>query len=139
MKMKTNLLKPNLCCLFLKIRKRLGQGRAFPATASTCVTIRSGCPAHAKCAPLNSAYNCCQHRTFQVLFFILGKPPAHARPSCTPPARYLSRSPSSPPPSFTQSPPPPRSLVCDVHAGLGSSSLVVHVLHYPPPPMRTAL
>ena len=26
-----------------------------------------------------------------------------------------------------------------VHTGLGSSSLVAHVLHYPPPPTRTAL
>ena len=45
--------------------------------------------------------------------------------------------PSAPPPSFTQSPSPPRSLVCVmgrlVHTGLGSSSLVAHVLHYPPP------
>jgi hypothetical protein len=46
------------------------------------------------------------------------------------------RSPSSPPPSFTQSPSPPRVLVRDgqtsPHTGLGSSSLVAHVLHYPP-------
>ena len=62
--------------------------------------------------------------------------------SSTPNARSLSHSPSAPPPSFTQSPCPPCSLVRDgqiVHTGLGSSSLVSHVLHYPPPPTRTAL
>ena len=71
--------------------------------------------------------------------------------SSSPSARSLSRSPSSPPPSFTQSPSPPLSLVRDgqtsprrprlvvsrsrlVHTGLGSSSLVAHVLYYLPPP-----
>ena len=66
-------------------------------------------------------------------------------------ARSFTRSPSSPPPSFTQYPFPPRSLVRDgqtvcvfitrrlVHTDLSSSCLVAHVLHYPPPPTRTAL
>ena len=40
--------------------------------------------------------------------------------------------------SVTQSPSPPRSLVCDgqtttVHTVLGLSTLVAHVLHHPPP------
>jgi hypothetical protein len=48
-------------------------------------------------------------------------------------------SPTPPPSSFTQSPSPPRSLVRDGQTsphilGLGLSSLVPHVLHYPPPP-----
>ena len=62
--------------------------------------------------------------------------------SSSPSARSLSRSPSSPPPSFAQSPSPPRSLVRVgrlVHTGLGSSSLVAHVLYYPPSRSRTAL
>ena len=57
--------------------------------------------------------------------------------SSNPNARSLSHSPSAPPPSFTQSTYPPRSLVRVgrlVHTGLGSSSLVAHILHYPPPP-----
>ena len=68
-------------------------------------------------------------------------PPLHA-PSRAKHTRslvcYLSHSPSPPPPSFTQSHYPQRSLVRDgkvrlFHAGLASSSLVAHVLHYPPP------
>jgi hypothetical protein len=60
--------------------------------------------------------------------------------SSSPSARSLSRSSSFPPPSFTQSPFPPRSLARDGQTcppGLGSTSLVAHVLHYPP--TRTAL
>ena len=48
---------------------------------------------------------------------------------------------STAPPSFPQSPyrDPPRSLVHDmmsglIHTDLGSSSLIAHVLHSPPPP-----
>jgi hypothetical protein len=58
--------------------------------------------------------------------------------SSSPSARSFTRFPSSSPPSFTQSPFPPRSLVRDgqtsPHTSLSSSSLVAHVLHYPPPP-----
>ena len=57
--------------------------------------------------------------------------------SSNPNARSLLHCPSAPPPSFTQSTYPPRSLVRVgrlVHTGLGSSSLVAHILHYPPPP-----
>jgi hypothetical protein len=53
-------------------------------------------------------------------------------------ARSFSCSPSSPPPSFTQYPSPPCSLVRDGPtsplSGLGFSSLVAHILYYPPPP-----
>jgi hypothetical protein len=62
----------------------------------------------------------------------------------SPSGRFLSRSPSPPPPSFTQSPSPPRSLVRDGQTSphrsrlVCVSSLVAHVLHYPPP-TRTAL
>jgi len=57
--------------------------------------------------------------------------------SGSPSARSLSRSPSPPPPSYTQSPSPPRSLVRDGQTNPHrprSSSLVAHVLHYPPSP-----
>jgi hypothetical protein len=58
--------------------------------------------------------------------------------SSNPSARSLSRSPSSPPPSFRQNLPLPRVHECVmgrlVHTGLGPSSLVAHDLHYPPPP-----
>jgi hypothetical protein len=64
--------------------------------------------------------------------------------SSRPSARSFTRSPSSPPPSFTQSLFPPRSLVRDGQTSPHRSRLVVsrstcEDLHYPPPPTRTAL
>jgi hypothetical protein len=59
--------------------------------------------------------------------------------SGSPSARSFSCSPSPPPPPFTQYPSPLRSLVRDGQTSPLRPSLVAHVLHYPPPPTRTAL
>jgi len=64
------------------------------------------------------------------------------RHSSNPNARSLSHSPSAPPPSFTQSPYPPRSLVCDGQTHPHRPRLVVSHSTCPPlssPPTRTAL
>ncbi len=63
----------------------------------------------------------------------------HSGPPCsrTSPARSLSRSPSSPPPSFTQYPSPPRSLVRDGQTSSHRPRLVVSrstCPPFPPPP-----
>jgi hypothetical protein len=64
-------------------------------------------------------------------------------PSLHPNARSLSRSPSSPPPSFTQYPSPPRSLVRDGQTSPHGPRLVVSRStcppFFPPPPPREQL
>jgi hypothetical protein len=56
----------------------------------------------------------------------------HSRTPSPPNARSLSHSPSSPPPSFTQSPFPPRSLVRDGQTSLHKPRLVVSHRTCPP-------